>query len=39
VATFIILKLLDKIIGLRVSHEEEEQGLDLSLHSETGYKF
>lgn len=39
VATFIILKFLDKTIGLRVSQEEEEQGLDLSLHSETGYKF
>ncbi len=39
VATFIILKILDKTIGLRVSHEEEEQGLDLSLHSETAYKF
>jgi Amt family ammonium transporter len=37
VATFIILKVVDALIGLRVSREEEEQGLDLSQHSEAGY--
>jgi len=37
VATFIILKVLDLIIGLRVNEEEETQGLDLSLHDEKGY--
>jgi len=26
-------------MGLRVSDEEEESGLDLSQHSETGYNF
>ncbi len=39
VVTFIILKLIDITIGLRVSREEEIQGLDLSQHSETGYSF
>jgi Amt family ammonium transporter len=37
VVTFIILKIVDRLIGLRVSKEEEEQGLDLSQHSEIGY--
>jgi len=35
--TFIILKVLDAIMGLRVSVEDEVQGLDLSLHGERGY--
>ncbi len=35
--SFIILKLLDKLIGLRVSPDEEEEGLDIVLHEETGY--
>ena len=35
--TFIILKIIDLLIGLRVSNEEEERGLDISLHNETGY--
>jgi len=37
VLTFIILKVIDMIIGLRVSHEDETQGLDISLHEERGY--
>lgn len=37
VMTFIILKLLDAFIGLRLDHEDEVRGLDLSQHSETGY--
>jgi len=37
VATFIILKFVGAIIGLRVSEDEETQGLDLSLHDERGY--
>jgi Amt family ammonium transporter len=37
--TFILLKILDWTMGLRVSDEEEENGLDLSQHSETGYNF
>jgi Amt family ammonium transporter len=37
VMTVIILKLIDWTIGLRISSEEEERGLDISLHNETGY--
>jgi len=35
--SFIILKGLDKIMGLRVSEEQESEGLDLALHDERGY--
>ncbi|MGA7951193.1 MAG: ammonium transporter, partial [Thiobacillaceae bacterium] len=34
VVTFIILKVLDMVIGLRVSEEEEREGLDIALHGE-----
>jgi ammonium transporter, Amt family len=34
VGSFIILKLIDMVIGLRVSEEEEREGLDVSLHGE-----
>ncbi len=37
IVSFIILKVIGAIIGLRVSEEEETQGLDLSLHDERGY--
>ncbi|MCU0588657.1 MAG: ammonium transporter [Syntrophobacteraceae bacterium] len=37
VVTWIILKILDATMGLRVSEEEESEGLDLSQHGETGY--
>jgi Amt family ammonium transporter len=39
VVTFILLKVLDAIMGLRVSQHEEIQGLDLSQHGEEGYIF
>ncbi|HEX5106479.1 MAG TPA: ammonia channel protein, partial [Pirellulaceae bacterium] len=39
VATFVILKVLDVTMGLRVKREEELQGLDLSQHGEEGYIF
>jgi Amt family ammonium transporter len=39
VATFIILKVLDVTMGLRVPQQEEIQGLDLSQHGEEGYIF
>jgi Amt family ammonium transporter len=39
VVTLVLLKILDWTMGLRVSDEEEESGLDLSQHSETGYNF
>lgn len=37
VGTFIILKIVDAVIGLRVSQEHEVMGLDLSQHGEEGY--
>ena len=37
VASFVILKLVDVLVGLRVDEEEETQGLDLVLHDERGY--
>jgi len=37
VGTLVILKLVDVTIGLRVSEEEEVQGLDLTQHGEEGY--
>ena len=37
VGTLIILKICDVALGLRVSPEEERQGLDLSQHGEEGY--
>ena len=39
IMTLIILKVVDLIIGLRVTEEEEISGLDISLHNETGYSF
>jgi len=39
VATYVILKIIDRLIGLRVSREEEFRGLDLSQHGEAGYNF
>jgi Amt family ammonium transporter len=38
-ATWILLKVLDKTIGLRVPQEDEVEGLDLSQHGESGYIF
>jgi ammonium transporter, Amt family len=37
VVTFIILKLIDVVMGLRVKPAEEEAGLDLTQHGETAY--
>jgi Amt family ammonium transporter len=37
VATFALLKILDATMGLRVSQQDEIQGLDLSQHGEEGY--
>ena len=39
VGTLIILKICDLTVGLRVSPEEEIEGLDLSQHGEEGYNF
>ncbi len=35
--SYVILKLIDILIGLRVSEDEEVEGLDIVLHEETGY--
>ncbi len=37
VATFVVLKVIDAVCGLRVDEETEIQGLDLALHEERGY--
>ncbi len=37
VVSWIILKLVDALVGLRVDADEETQGLDLVLHDERGY--
>lgn len=37
VVSFILLKLIDAVIGLRVEDDEEIDGLDLRLHEEVGY--
>ena len=37
VGTFILLKVLDATMGLRVTDEDEEAGLDLTQHGEAGY--
>lgn len=35
--TFIILKVLDAVMGLRVTQDQETEGLDIALHDERGY--
>ena len=35
--TFVILKILDSTLGIRVTAEQEQQGLDVVLHDERGY--
>lgn len=37
IASYILLKLVDRVVSLRVDSEEENQGLDLVLHDERGY--
>lgn len=37
IVTFVILKVIDVVMGLRVSEEEETVGLDLAQHNERGY--
>jgi Amt family ammonium transporter len=38
-ATFVLLKILDVTMGLRVSQQDEMEGLDVSQHGEEGYIF
>ena len=35
--TFIILRFVDNVLGLRISEDEEEVGIDLSEHGESSY--
>ena len=37
VVAFIAFKIVDLVIGLRVTEEEEREGLDISSHGETAY--
>ena len=37
VVSYIILKVIDALIGLRVDEESESEGLDISQHDERGY--
>jgi Amt family ammonium transporter len=39
IGTYILLKILDVTMGLRVSEEQEAQGLDITQHGEEGYIF
>jgi Amt family ammonium transporter len=39
VGTLILLKIVDVTIGLRVTPEQESEGLDLTQHGEEGYDF
>ncbi len=38
VGTFVIIKLVDLLLGIRVNKEAEEMGLDLSVHGEVAYQ-
>ena len=37
VGTLVILKICDALIGLRVTEQQEIEGLDVSMHGEEGY--
>jgi Amt family ammonium transporter len=39
VMTLILLKGVDLVLGIRVGDEDEEKGLDITLHNEKGYTF
>jgi len=34
VMSYVLLKIIDLVIGIRVTEEEEREGLDISLHGE-----
>jgi Amt family ammonium transporter len=38
VSTFIIIKVVEAVMGLRVQPHEEEMGLDLAVHGEVAYQ-
>jgi Amt family ammonium transporter len=37
ILSFILLKIVDMLVGLRVTEEQETEGLDIALHDERGY--
>ena len=37
IVSYLILKFIDIVVGLRVEEDDEIQGLDLTQHSEIGY--
>lgn len=37
IMTYIILKVIDKVLGLKVTEDEETEGLDINQHNERGY--
>ncbi len=39
VMTLIILKIVDKLVGLRITEDEERMGMDTSIHNEAGYTY
>ena len=39
IVSLILLKVIDSVLGLRVTKDEESQGLDLTQHGEDGYLF
>ncbi len=39
VGTLVVLKVVDVVVGVRVSRDEEVEGLDLSQHGEDGYSY
>ena len=38
IATFVIVKLVDVILGIRISARDEEMGIDLAIHGEVAYQ-
>jgi Amt family ammonium transporter len=39
VGSFILLKIIDLVVGLRVTEDEEVTGLDITQHNEKGYDY
>ncbi len=37
--TFVIFKVVDTTIGLKATDEEQDRGMDIAEHSETGYQW
>ena len=37
IASYVIVKIVQSLVGLRVNDEEETEGLDLTYHGERGY--